>query len=504
MKKVKKEIIRFWHQYYLLLSFLIFFLLRLPSVFEPFTYGDEGIYLTLGQAFRKGLVFYRDIHDNKPPLLYLMAALGGNFQNYRLLCLLWSEFGFFLFYLLAKNLFEKSRRALELVVISFAILSPLPLFEGTIANAENFLIYTSTAGFLLLISKKQKKSAFFLAGFLFSLSTLFKVPAALDFGAALVVFFLLSKKKIRQILISLLKPRFWLLIIGFLIPISLSFLYYFSKGAGLDYFKAAFAQNLPYLSSWVKDSPQVFSFPLGLVLRGVGLVLLLGGLFFLRKKRFPAPALNLILVWFAFSVFGALLSSRPYPHYLYQALPALCLSLGLLFSSPKAIRFTPLIFTLLLFYIFVHFNYYHYQTWSYYQNFYHWVSGQKSKSEYLKFWGSHVDSLYQTAAYLKTHTKEGEKIFIWGDQPSLYSLAERLPAGRYAAAYHIKDFDKGYQETSTTLSQNPPRFFVVFKNEEGSLGPLLPFLKTNYSHLKTVGEIMLYYRLPSLDGKITS
>ena len=52
-------------------------LLRIPSWFEPYWYGDEGIYLTIGQALRKGVILYSQIHDNKPPLLYMMAAVAG-------------------------------------------------------------------------------------------------------------------------------------------------------------------------------------------------------------------------------------------------------------------------------------------------------------------------------------------------------------------------------------------------------------------------------------------
>src|SRR3989344_3742093 len=61
------------------LAWLVVFsvVLRITSWFEPYWYGDEGIYLVLGQALRRGLVFYRDIHDNKPPLLYLLAAVAG-------------------------------------------------------------------------------------------------------------------------------------------------------------------------------------------------------------------------------------------------------------------------------------------------------------------------------------------------------------------------------------------------------------------------------------------
>src|SRR3990167_9750693 len=57
------------------LTLILFFLLRLPSLIEPYWYGDEGIYEVLGMAMRNERLLYKDIWDNKPPLLYVMYAL---------------------------------------------------------------------------------------------------------------------------------------------------------------------------------------------------------------------------------------------------------------------------------------------------------------------------------------------------------------------------------------------------------------------------------------------
>src|SRR3989338_9069425 len=61
----------FW---FLLAGSFIFFLLRFPSLFEPNWYGDEGISQVLGLAIRSGRLLYRDIWDNKPPLLYVLYS----------------------------------------------------------------------------------------------------------------------------------------------------------------------------------------------------------------------------------------------------------------------------------------------------------------------------------------------------------------------------------------------------------------------------------------------
>ena len=34
--------------------------LRIPSLFEPYWYGDEGIYLTIGQAMRHGWNYIKE------------------------------------------------------------------------------------------------------------------------------------------------------------------------------------------------------------------------------------------------------------------------------------------------------------------------------------------------------------------------------------------------------------------------------------------------------------
>src|SRR6266404_1137608 len=62
----------FW---YLLWGSLLFFFLRLPSLIEPYWYGDEGIYQVVGMALHNGAQLYTQAWDNKPPLLYLVYGL---------------------------------------------------------------------------------------------------------------------------------------------------------------------------------------------------------------------------------------------------------------------------------------------------------------------------------------------------------------------------------------------------------------------------------------------
>ena len=210
---------------------------------------------------------------------------------------------------------------------------------------------------------------------------------------------------------------------------------------------------------------------------------------FLSRKKFSLTA-KLILIWFPFSLFAALLSSRPYPHYLLQTIPPLAFSWGLITEKNKQ-KVIPLGFSLLLAFSFSRFKFWHYPNIPYYLNFYQFVIGQKSKEEYFKYFGEQTKSLYQTAQYLKLHTTPDQKIFIWGNQPSIYALASRLPVGRYAVAYHIIDF-KGYKETMEALESNPPKYIVISKEEKSLFKELSLFLQANYFSIFRFDDFVIF------------
>lgn len=485
----RKGLKKFFFNYWLYLLFGLTFFLRLPSLFEPFTYGDEGIYLTLGQALRKGFVFYRDIHDNKPPSLYLLAALANSFSYYRLILFIWAFVTIFMFFRLASLLFPKRKLMVIIPTALFAILTSLHTFEGNVANAENFMMLPTIAGFYLFLKKGGKKISWWLwllIGGLFSLAALFKVPAAFDF-AALFLLVILTSKKINRSLLS----NSVLLVAGFLTPILATFVYYATKGALSQYLTAAFFQNLPYLSSWGMDKPQTVGLPLPLICRGVLLLTIVTFLFVRRDKT--STETKLIILWFSFALFAALLSTRPYPHYLLQTIPALTLSFGLFFHKDKQ-KIVPLILSVGLIAAFLFFKFWHYPNVSYYQNFYQFLLGTKTKDEYFAHFGNHTQALYQTAEFLKIHSQSHEKIFIWGTQPSLYALARRSPVGRYTTSYHIIDFN-GYQETMATLTQNLPRYIIVDQEEKRFFPAFKFFIQDNYMLELQIGNFQIFHRI---------
>lgn len=463
----------------LILIFII--ILRIPSLFEPHRYADEEIYLTLGLGVRKGLVLYRDIHDNKPPFLYITAAIAHDLFWFRLILLVVQGLGVAFFWKLAEAVFEKRRRAVVISTSLFGVFSTLPFLEGNVANGENFMIVpTVLAAFLLFNSiiepaKPRRRLVYFLIGLLFACGFLYKVPVAFDFIGLLVFWWLLSKPEIRlrERLKFLVSERFWLVVTGFAGPIILSIVYYTLKGAFEPYVRSALLQNIGYLSSWQSGGNGILSNPLvwrGLVVAGI----VIGTLILSRKISLTV---RFVVIWTAFSLYGALLSSRPYPHYLLEPLVPFSLLVVIVLTQRSFINLAVSVaMVVLVVASYFQNGFWYYGTLGYYRNFIQFASGFKSWEDYLAFWG--VKRNYEISEYLKQRSLPSDRIFVWGTEPAIYVLSDRLPVGRYTVSYHIVDF-KAFEETIAALRAMPPKYIVVVEDLD-KFSELKSYLKTDF------------------------
>jgi len=474
------------------LLFIIFIniIIRLPSLLDPVYYGDECIYLTLGQALRKGLVFYRDIHDNKPPLLYFMAALAGGQQNwFRFITITWTSINIFFIYKLAEEIFTKKHYQI-LASGLFLLFSFLP--EGRIANGENFMIMPFTVAVWLLF----KYRFFWWAGILASLAFLFKIPIVFDFIAVWLALFIYKEQKLEKIFQQFKKRNIYVFSAAFILPIAISIFYYSIKGAFTPYVRSALMQNIGYLSSWGDQSNNAgfLASNQGLVIRGL-IVFGLSLYLFWRRKNLGFK-FTFFALWFIFALFGVLLSERPYPHYFIELAPSAAFLLTL--ACTNITRAEKIIITAFLFSLFfLAKSYYHF--WSYplipyYQNFASFVLGGKDKSAYFAFFGSNVESDYQIASYIKTHTSPNDRIFVWGNGACIYALSDRLPPGKYTVNYHIYDFN-GYDETIKAINQKEPKLIIKLNTEQRNFPALEAILNINYLKSTQIMQGNIYQRV---------
>ena len=494
----------------LILLLIFHFLLRVPNLFEPYWYGDEGIYLTIGTALRHGAKLYAQIIDHKTPIIYYLAMTPTQFW-FRVLNITWMTVSIILFFDIAKKL-KFSTLQQYLATIFFIIMTSLPWLEGNIPNGELFVtgfvltglwIYLQTNFFSRFFTEPKKHShehlKTWLAGFFLSLGVLTKVPAILDVMAIGTIGILVAVAAIRR---QKLKKNFmpilthWIALgTGVITPILLSVVYFLLRGTLSDYINFGLLYNFRYAGSWGLP----FNHPLLLFffsLKGKLLLLLLGiaGVAGLNKKL--SPTSQLLIVWTLTSWFGATLSSRPYPHYLIQLVPALALLIAWTVGSKK-IRLDRLltgsvVALVLATAILLKFSFY--PTLPYYFRFFKFLTKQITTEEYFQGFDGLMAENYQIAKYLIA--SKDPQIFIWGTNPSLYALSKKYPTGRFTVSFHIKDFPGAFEETYRDLVTVGPEYIVVMKNETSRFDNFYAYLYQNYVLVKETQQMMLYKKIP--------
>lgn len=486
LSRIEKSV-DFWS---LLIFSLFFFLLRFPSLFEPDWYGDEGIYQVLGLGIRAGRLLYRDIFDNKPPLLYVLYSFVYSDQfAIRLLSLLFGVLSVIIFYFLSKKLFH-NLKATIIATFAFSLLFGLPLVEGNIANAENFMLLPNLIAGLLIFksisinAQKTKYKIQFLAGLILGISFLIKIVGLFDFAAFFTFLFFINYS---QKLFDIFKKENFLkelknllsITLGFLIPILFTALYFAFNHAFSNFLTATFFSNIGYVGYGNK-----FIIPQGLLI--LKLVLLAGFCLFLffKKEKLGLPFV-FISLWLGFSLFDAFFSQRPYTHYVLMILPAFCLMLGLSFTNK--IHKLALVLTIAsLILVTTNFTFY-IKTIFYYQNFIAFVTGNKSVINYQKFFDSNTPNDYEIASYLSLHLTNKDDVFIWGNNAQVYKLINKLPPGRYAVAYHITSYKDGLENTANALRIEQPKFIVIMPNVA-----IYPFSLSGYREKVSINNILIY------------
>ena len=478
----------------LIISFL-FFLLRLPSIIEPYWYGDEGIYEVIGQAIHQGRTLYTDIWDNKPPFLYIMFSFfNGDQESVRTLSLIFGILSTIVFFFLSQKLFQKLSSTI-ITTLVFTFLFATPFLEGNIANAENFMllpilisgliIYTHSS--LPKIQKSTRQSHLWTsllrythkeemmiitAGILLGIAFLFKIVAIFDLAAFLlfIIFASLREEKRR----SNLKKYFLTfdsqcsMLVGFFIPLIIISFYFLINNSLTNFIEAAFFGNVEYVGL----NNTFLNIPQGLLLFKLLLLSIAVVLIFFKRDTFSKRTL-FILLWLSFSLFNAFFSHRPYTHYLLVLLPSISLLIGLI------IEITNQKFRLLLLACFfcicviVKSNFWvgpPTETIRYYQNVILFITGNKDVQSYRSFFDKRTPRDYELASFIKKNTNGSDTIFIWGDSAQIYALANKLPIIKYTVAYHITQNKKLMEETQQTLIEVKPKYIITLAET-----PPLPF-----------------------------
>jgi len=481
----------------LLVILLFAVALRIPSFFEPYWYGDEGIYLTIGHGLNQGKTLYRDIVDHKTPIIYYLAKVGTQL-NFRILLTIFMLVGYSCFYFLTNKLFRHKKITL-ISSLSLIILTSLPTFEGLIPNGELFVLCFVLAGFLSLTKTtywqfflEQKKKLpsqkttyrwLVLAGFFFGLAILTKVPAVFDVLAAFLIGWLglIYSPHPKLVFLPQIK-NFLVLGAGILLPIALSILYFIFKQAGTSYLEYGLLYNFHYTGTWIPETQSLFA-SVWLTLKGKVMLTAIALIVLSLLKNKITPLVQWSAGWTILALVGSSLSNRPYPHYLIQLLPPVVLlvfSLILNLKQSKKRLATLITGSLIFVWLFLALKtigFWGYPALSYYQHFWQYANKQIDKQAYTESFNALIKD--NNLATQIIGNKKLDEIYIWGNNPMLYAQTKTTPSDPFLVLFHIQDLGLIDQTVKNVLTKRPP-YVVVMKDAEKPPLTLSSFLNSYY------------------------
>ncbi len=444
------------------LVLLLTTLIRLPSHFEPLWYDDEAITLTVGQQLNHGKILYRDIIDHKTPILYWLAASLPSIKMFKIgasVIVLGITIAFGLLVgRLMLNIRYGGIYAFGALLL-FAVLFNLPTIEGNLVNGEIVMTLFSLWGWVVVwhFVKSKRIGYLLIAGLMFGLSIMVKIPSGVEVIVCLLVLGYIANVSEKYGKYKQMSYNFLLVLSGFLLPILMISLWFIWRGAFFEFIKIAGLFNLGYIEAWKENVPvaQTQIMPWGVILR---LLLAIASSIYIWFEKTDVKN-KFARWWFVWSLFGALLSGRPYPHYLIQIIAPSILLIWMSWNLKVRQMIITIILLLGLWVTQYIFMFWRYPTIAYYENFINWYQNKQDNAEYYNNFDPNTWSQYQVTNYIKANPKTNNKFWIYSDKPDIYALTNASLLTKNITAYHIQDFGR-VSETMEALVLNSPSLIV--------------------------------------------
>ncbi|HEY8761983.1 MAG TPA: hypothetical protein VIP52_13845 [Candidatus Dormibacteraeota bacterium] len=413
-------------------------LVRLPSLFEPRWYSDEGIFTTVAWAAGHGRALYSGVYDNAPPMIYWLFRLAqalGSLEQHSVVQLLATVAAT----VAAVLTFEVSRRFLRPSAAALAggltgVVLSLPVLDGDLINVELAALPFFLGALLLAFSRRGV--LLLVSGALLGITIATRPSFVLD-SFAIAVPLLAAPERVRRLCL-------------FAAGVALACVAVVAVLAGGGSLAAYLAEVLPADHAYLVWSNGGTLFPLLVRLGALTVAALIG----LRLATTPAG--RLAAVWLPAALAAASLTPRELTHYSHEAIPPISFAVALavgrirprwLAAAPaalavivaaEAVLILPAQETAFLNGTIAPRPYLHNFSYralpAYYWNWLELVLGRETAAAYAdRFPGSPaVDN--SEAAFLRSQPGSADaRLIVLGDRPWLYIKTGMLPGSRYVA-----------------------------------------------------------------------
>lgn len=457
-------------RYYILLL-AVSFVTRLPSLFVRVIDADEAVYANAARGILKGSVLYRDVIDQKPPLIYYFYAFFlGIFDDLRFL----HAVGIVVVWLTAIVVYRLVARCFDMHsgAVAGILYAAFVSTVGYSSNAEVFMNLPLVLGMWMFFStfeeSRQKagvppRRSFFvllIAGVCLGIASLIKQQAVVAIVPLLLMTIVPQvRRKSGRCLGELLA-----LIIGAALPFLLVLLYFWNLGIVNEFIYWTYIYNTRYIAPESAMLPVLTKAALVAVLPMLMLwwysLKRIGDLW--SEKGADHPAIVFGLLWLAASIYAVALGLRFYTHYFVQLLPPLVF----LAAQPIAERFSslrrmriPLRLVFLSFLIAPAIA----------------VSVTVGVKGLQGRFDSQRPGPVWAGEFIDSQTKIDDRIFVWGDALIGY-LADRQISSRFMnAAFVFENRDPCFQADDEDVSKyvRTPEFDMLMSDLKRHLPRLI-------------------------------
>lgn len=439
-------------RYVFILLFILFATLPYFLYLSASIFVDEGLFMFVGSKIVQGSIPYHDYIDSKPPgIFYLLAFVfsifGKSMYVARATLFFFNTLSAIILFLIGKRLWNEKVGMLSSIL--FLIGVSIPAFHGYHVITDPFMVFFGLLAVLFFFQSKERAIYLILSGIALGLSVIFKQIAGLLLLT--ILFFYLSKLHIpenrtRAYLRNFIRSMS-LISSGFFIPLLLVSFYFFSANALSD------------MIYWTIVAPiKLYGHTFELLRLGYGFVsysvvwifafvsVLTICYEFITKRGVDKEIF--MVIWWICSLYP--LTIRQSGLYFIQILAPACLLSSMLLIKIRQMEINYLkIFSLICVFSL---------TFS--------SIGVIGYTGYLFQKGSplYFNEQLQTANYIKSHTAENEKIFVFIYQPSIYFLSDRDPPTEHLDLFTDMFYKNRENSIIEQIRENNVKYIIMADN----------------------------------------